>query len=102
MYTLPGAPDSWDTFVGSVRQVLPLDPPVHRGIWDALRDSLWEGLHELHTEKVAIVWPDSGRLLRSDSAAYASAVELLTKLVFELADPKFTVDHVTRVLVLLA
>jgi barstar (barnase inhibitor) len=77
-------------------------PPIKLGKWEALSDSLWEGLHALNADKVAILWPDSDRLRRADSDAYASAVDMFRDLVFGLADPKFTVDHVTRVLVLLA
>ncbi len=101
-FTLAGSPANWDDFVASIKAGLPLDPPVDRGIWDALRDSLWEGIHKLNAEKVAIVWPGSDRLRDSDPEAYEKAIELFTDLVFGLADQKFTVDHVTRVLVLLA
>jgi hypothetical protein len=101
-FTLAGSPASWDDFVASIRAVLPLNPPVERGKWQAVYDSLWESIHRLNVEKVAIVWPGSDRLRDSDPPAYESAIELFTDLVFGLADQKFTVDHVTRVLVLLA
>lgn len=101
-FTLAGSPESWDDFVASIRAVLPLDPPVEHGNWDAVYDSLWEGIHKLNAEKVAIVWPGSDRLRESDPPAYEKAIELFTVLVVSLADPKFTVDHVTRLLVLLA
>jgi Barstar (barnase inhibitor) len=101
-FTLAGAPKDWDGFVASIKAVLPLDPPIERGIWDAVYDSLWEGIHMLNAEKVVIVWPGSDRLRKGDPLAYEKAIDLFTVLVFSLADPKFTVDHVTRVLVLLA
>lgn len=53
-YTLPGAPSDKETFVASVRSVLPLDPPVTSANWDALSDSLWEGFHQLRVDKVAV------------------------------------------------
>jgi hypothetical protein len=102
LYVLPGAPTDKEGFVAAVRDVLPLDPPVQSAHWDALSDSLWEGIHELRVEKVAIVWPDSDRMRRANGEDYTTAVEILTDLVFGLADPKFTVDHVTRLLVYLA
>jgi hypothetical protein len=101
-YVLPGAPHDWDSFVVSIREVLPLDPPIARGVWDAVKDSLWEGLDQLNVEKVAIVWPESKRMRQSEGDGYSRAVDLFTLLVFELADRKYTVDHVTRLLVLLA
>ena len=102
VYVLRGAPSDKAGFVDAVREVLPLDPPVQSAHWDALSDSLWEGISELHLEKIAIVWPDSDELRRANREDYRTAVEILTDLVFSLADPKFTVDHVTRLLVLLA
>jgi hypothetical protein len=102
-YVLRDAPTDKDQFFASVRAVLPLDPPVQTSYsWDALSDSLWEGLHQLGVETVAIVWPQSEQMMHAEGEAYPVAIDILTDLVFSLADPKFTVDHVTRVLVLLA
>jgi hypothetical protein len=100
-YVVPGAPENAEAFFTAVRDALPLDPPVHRAVWDALADSLWEGLHKLYVEKVAIAWPGSARLRDADPEAYGIALGILTDLVSDLADRKLTVDHETRVLVLL-
>ena len=102
VYTLPGAPESKDGFIASIKSVLPLDPTIQLGNWDAMSDSLWEGLHLLNAEKVAVVWPESDRLRRGDPDAYSIALDIFDSLVFGLADLRYTVDHVTRVLVLLA
>jgi hypothetical protein len=53
-------------------------------------------------DRVAIVWTESDRLRVEDPRSYALAIDIFTDLVFSLADLKFTVDHVTRILVLLA
>ncbi len=62
---------------------------------------MWEAIHKLHVEKVAIAWPGSDRMREADHDAYATAVDMFGDLVFSLADRKFTVDHETRVLALL-
>lgn len=42
---MPGDIKSKDDFFEAVRAVLPLDPPlVLNKVWDALSDSIWEGL----------------------------------------------------------
>jgi hypothetical protein len=51
---------------------------------------------------VAIVWAKSSRLAENDPDAYRTAKEILTDIVFGLADPKFSPDHSTRLLVVLA
>lgn len=101
-YAIDGGPDNIDAFFTAIRNALPLNPPVDALVWDALSDSLWEGLYQLKAEKVAIVWRDAVRLRQGDPDAYKIALEILSDLVFSLADRKFAVGHVTRLLVLLA
>jgi hypothetical protein len=101
-YVLPGEPTTEAAFFAAVRDSLPLDPPLGNGlVWDALSDSLWQGLNNLRAQKVAIVWPGSNRLRDNDPTAYTTARDVLADLVFSLADRKYTVDHETRILVLL-
>jgi hypothetical protein len=104
VYVLDGAPNDKDSFFAAVRDALPLDPPLTgpKGSWDAMSDSLWEGLDHLYVDRVAIVWPEADRLRVDDPPSYEVVIEIFTDLVFSLADLKFTVDHVTRLLVLLA
>jgi hypothetical protein len=102
VYEIVGAPASRAAFHEAIR-ALPGEPPLGPGPnWNALKDSLGGGLFELQQEQVAIVWAGSGQLAEHDPDSYRIAREILTDLTFELADPKFSPQHVTRLLVLVA
>jgi hypothetical protein len=70
VFVLPSDIASADSFWEAVRQNIPLEPmlPMLRSLdgrkphWDAFLDSVKGGLHELESERVAIVWPHSRRL----------------------------------------
>ena len=79
------------SFFDAVRAVLPLDPPVHGDRnWDALADSMWEGLFRLASDPVVIVWPDAEGYRHDDPAAFAIAEEILRDLTQSLTDPAIT------------
>src|SRR3974390_1849909 len=45
------------SFFEAVRTTFPLDPPiVSSRSWDALSDSLWEGLYMHPARRIAILW----------------------------------------------
>ena len=49
-----------EAFFDAVRATLPLDPPLQSSrSWDALSDSLWEGLLQLDVNGIVIAWPDA-------------------------------------------
>jgi Barstar (barnase inhibitor) len=103
VYSIGGAPGSKSEFLEAIKAGLPTDPPLGNGhVWDALIDSVWAGIYELRKDRVAIVWAKSSRLAENDPNAYRTAKEILTDIVFGLADPKFSPDHSTRLLVVLA
>jgi hypothetical protein len=102
VYVIEGAPDSKAEFHEAVRAALPQDPPLGpTPNWDALLDSVWGGIGTLGEERVAVIWPDSTRLAEGDPDTYRVAKEILTDIVFGLADPKFSAGETTRLLVLL-
>lgn len=79
--------------------IAPLAPPLHSNrSWDALADSLWSGLDELEDEKIAIFWPNSDRMKKAESDAFAIATNILTDLCASLADQNRTTSR-TKALV---
>jgi hypothetical protein len=58
VFLLPAEVTTRDSFFDAVRAVFPLAPPlVSNGSWDALSDSLFEGLSHLSERQIAIIWP---------------------------------------------
>ena len=60
VFLLPRGIKHKRTFFEGIRKSLPLDPPVvgdHS--WDALSDSLWNGLDGVDANAIAIIWPGS-------------------------------------------
>jgi hypothetical protein len=81
VFVLPDSIESRDGFFDAVRARLPLDPPLlsHRS-WDALADSLWEGIDATTAERIVIVWPSSTKLCVHASSDYETAVSILADL----------------------
>ncbi|KUH40741.1 MULTISPECIES: barstar family protein [Streptomyces] len=90
-------------FFDAVRHTLPLDPPVvGSGSWDALSDSLWEGIHTLHRRRVALLWRDATAFRDGSPEDFRIAVAVLADVVETLADPTATVGRPTDVCVYIA
>ena len=91
------------TFFRSIRRRLPVNPPFgdDEQSWNVLDDSLYSGLYDLTGDRVAIVWPSSELMSDADPREYTTAVEILTRIIFLLADPLASVGKTKRVLVLL-
>lgn len=53
--------------------------------WDALADYLWNGLYDLNTDTVALVWTDAHQIVDRDLQDFLTAVITLTHLSRELA-----------------
>jgi hypothetical protein len=76
-------------FFDSVRNTFPLDPPlIGDRSWDALSDSLWEGLFILPARKIAILWPDSSKFKEDFPADYRIAFAVLVDVVRSLCTAK--------------
>lgn len=82
---------------------MPLDPPLMRNrSWDALSDSLWEGLDSLADKEVAVIWPGWAEMADSDPQSFDIAARILEDLTESLADAEATVGHPKEIAVLLA
>jgi hypothetical protein len=79
-------------FFDAVRNTFPLDPPlIGSRSWDALSDSLWEGLRTLNAPRVVIVWRDAHIMGELHPDDYKIAVAVLEDLTATLSDVKATV-----------
>jgi hypothetical protein len=98
VFVLPDGIDGTPSFFGAVDVLLPLDPPLFgigqgRYVWDALSDSLWEGLHEIPERRIAILWPDAARLSEADPVAHETALSVLDDVSRSLTDSEATVGR---------
>jgi len=91
-----------EAFFDAVRAVLPLDPPLQRNrSWDALADSLWEGIRLLDPDTVLITWPDAWQFQAANPKDYAIAATILGDLTESLRDPVSTAGRPKAVSVFL-
>lgn len=80
-----------EAFFDAVRSALPMDPPlVSSRSWDALSDSLWEGIRSLGANRVAVLWPDSSFFSEETPREFEIATSVLADVARSLADPKAT------------
>lgn len=80
-----------EAFFDAVRSALPMDPPlVSSRSWDALSDSLWEGIRSLGANRVAVLWPDSSFFSEEAPREFEIATSVLADVAQSLADPKAT------------
>ena len=94
VFVLPDGIDSKRSFFDAVTATLPLDPPLARArdVWEALDDSLWQGLHDLPDDQVAVLWPDAGILAEADPDAYEVVLGIFTALSRGLMDSAYIAD----------
>ena len=87
-------------FFDAVRNTFPLDPPlIGSRSWDALSDSLWEGLRTLDATQVVIVWRDAEIMSKTHPSDYQIAVAVLEDITATLADTNATAGSTTIVTV---
>jgi hypothetical protein len=80
-----------EAFFDTVRSSLPLDPPLASSrSWDALSDSLWEGIRSLGVNRVVILWPDSSSFSKGAPRDFDIATSALADVAESLADSKAT------------
>ncbi len=77
-----------ETFFNQARRDLPLNPPGVRWSWDALSDSLWNGISELGEERVAVVWLHADMLLTRDAGVLFEALEVFRDVAITLYEPR--------------
>jgi hypothetical protein len=82
VFVLPDGVDTAARFVDAVVSTFPLDPPLTptTDSWNALDDSLGNGLLDIPERRIAILWPDSFRLAHADPESHAIALSILGDL----------------------
>jgi len=81
------------SFFEAVRATLPLDPPVvGSSSWEALSDSLWEGLFCHSAQRIAILWLGTQTMATSAPKDLETALDVLADVANLLADPEATVN----------
>jgi barstar (barnase inhibitor) len=89
------------SFFDAVRGTLPLNPPlVGTHSWDALSDSLWEGLHAHPARRIAILWPGARAMATSASEDFETVLSVLADVSSALADPVATCDRPKEIMML--
>jgi hypothetical protein len=89
------------SFFEAVRRTLPLDPPLGiYNVWDALSDSLNEGLYSLPDRRIAILWLGTRSMETSAPADFEVAVNVLARVAYSLLDLRFTCGNPKEVAVL--
>src|SRR5690349_3655933 len=89
------------SFMQAVRETLPLDPPiVSCRSWDALSDSLWEGLHTHSAQRIAILWLGTRLMARLAPADFEIALDVFAHVAKLLADNRATLNQPKEVAVL--
>jgi hypothetical protein len=102
VFVLPGsAIVDGASFFDSIRATFPLDPPLTRyKSWDALSDSLWEGLYRHPARRIAVLWPGAALMARSAPVEFETALGVWAQISKQLADPQATCDNPKEVSVL--
>lgn len=81
-------------FFESVAATLPLDPPAGPGmVWDAIRDSLLDGILSLKAEDVVVYWRNAHEFMTADRQSYEIALEVLADASEALASEEATVGQ---------
>jgi len=97
--TLPAGIVDKATFFAAVRATLPLVPALAEDKWDALDDSLFEGLLELPEDRVAILWTGAGPMRASEPGAFSAAIQVLENVARSLLHGEYTLGPPKSVLV---
>lgn len=89
------------SFFDAVRATFPLDPPlVGSHSWDALSDSLWEGLSTHAARRIVILWPNTRAMATRAASDFGTALDVLADVANSLSDPQATRDDSKEVALL--
>ncbi|WP_394830149.1 barstar family protein [Pendulispora rubella] len=93
VYELPSSGiTDYVAFFDWIRAHVPLSPPIRRaGSWDALKDSLWQGLFDLKPSRIVFIWPNVDAMLPADDRD--TALFILGDVAANLANAAFTQGH---------
>jgi hypothetical protein len=97
--TLPANIVDKKTFFAAARAILPLVPTLAEDKWDALDDSLFEGLLELPEDRVAILWSGAKDMRAREPNAFSAAIQVLENVARSLLDGAYTLGPPKSVLV---
>jgi hypothetical protein len=82
-------PSDTSGFFSLVKSAFPLDPPISGRIhWDAFDDSLWGGLDEVESGKVALVVRDAVSFRTSNYEDFQLAIEIIERVASEVQQEK--------------
>jgi len=79
-----------------VNQSLPLDPPLSLSgnvNYDAFNDSLWGGLSEISSEKVALIWTDFNKMLDKGFNDFLQISDCIYTIAENLTHTEYGIDH---------
>lgn len=83
-----------EVFFDAVRRAIPLNPPIASArSWDALADSMWEGIHSLNRPCVVVLWPDSSPFSETAPNDFQTALSVFEQVARELADVEATLGE---------
>jgi hypothetical protein len=83
-----------NAFFKAVRSTFPLNPPVPSArSWEALSDSLWEGLSNTRGDDIVIIWTDAERFRQAAPDDFSVALDIFKDLTVGLGDRTMTLDH---------
>jgi RNAse (barnase) inhibitor barstar len=87
-------------FFRAISQKIQLDPPLGDGLrWDALSDSLWNGLDLLESSKVLIVWPNASLMKTDSPEEFSIATSVLSDVAASLGTKEDTCDEPKEVMI---
>jgi len=81
------------SFFYEISRVLPLDPQVHFPVnWDAIADSLWEGLYTIDAERIALFL----QIEQQFASELTVVIDVFEQVSEQLSDPEPTLGRLTR------
>jgi hypothetical protein len=80
-----------EAFFDAVRRTLPLDPPLPSArSWDALEDSVWQGIYDVASGRAVIVWRDAPEFAAKDRVDFEEALSVFKSIAQTLSEPRYT------------
>jgi hypothetical protein len=87
------------SFFAQAKRTLPLDPPLEGTVnWDAFSDSLWQGIDNLSTPRMALLWTAVHNMLERGLTDLLAAADALSSVARSVRDPSSGIDRPTDVL----
>jgi hypothetical protein len=91
VFSFPADITSKSAFFDAVRHTLPTSPPLlSTRSWDALSDSLWQGLLDIEAPRIMILWPRADLFASICPADFTLALRVLQDISNTLTDPAAT------------